>query len=240
MDFSHFDTRKYPIRSVQEGYGEWAATYEDIVLDAMDLRLLAKIQSVAWGTIQEAADLACGTGRIGVWLKQQGISTLDGLDLTPAMLESARDKGVYRQLLLGNVLDTPFPADAYDLATMSLADEHLPDIHPLYREAARITRPNGYFVLVGYHPFFLMLSGIPTHFNSASGEPVTIQTYVHLFSDHVQAAHAAGWSLLEMHEGLVDDDWLAKKPKWIQYRNRPVSFVMVWQKPPPDSTFRLR
>ena len=229
MDFSHFDTRKYPTISVQEGYGEWASTYEDIVQDAMDLRLLARIQSVAWDRLQEAADLACGTGRIGVWLKQQGVTSLDGVDLTAAMLEGARAKGIYRQLFLGDMLATPLQTGAYDLVTTVLADEHLPDVHPLYREGARITRPGGYFVLVGYHPFFL-LSGIPTHFNTASGEPVTIQCYVHLLSDHIQAALAEGWTLREMHEGLIDDEWLAKKPKWSQYRNRPVSFAMVWQK----------
>src|SRR5690242_10960248 len=84
----------------------------------------------------------------------------------------------------------------------------------------RITRPGGSFVLVGYHPFFLM-SGIPTHFNSDAGEPVTIECYVHLLSDHVRAALAAGWSLREMDEGLIDDEWLARKPKWSRYRNQP-------------------
>jgi SAM-dependent methyltransferase len=229
MDFSRFDTRKYPIRSVREGYGEWAATYEDIVQDAMDLRLLERIQSVAWDRIQEGADLACGTGRIGVWLKQHGAAALDGVDLTAEMLEGARAKGVYRQLVIGDMRDTPLQAAAYDLVTVSLADEHLPDVRPLYQEAARIARPGGCFVLVGYHPYF-MLSGIPTHYHSASGEPVTIETYVHLTSDHVQAALTAGWSLREMHEGLIDEEWLAAKPKWRQYEHRPISFAMVWQK----------
>ena len=230
MDFTYFDTRHYPTRSVQEGYGEWAATYEDVVLDLMDLRLLARIQSVTWNHVQEGADLACGTGRTGVWLTQQGVAALDGLDLTPAMLEGARSKGVYRRLFEGDVLATPFQPEAYDLVTMSLADEHLPGVRPLYREAARIARPDGCFVLVGYHPFFMM-GGIPTHYNSVStGEPVTIQTYVHLLSDHVQAAIAARWSLREMHEGLIDDEWIAQKPKWTQYKNRPISYAMVWQK----------
>jgi SAM-dependent methyltransferase len=229
VDFSHFDTRHYPTLSVPEGYGEWAASYEDSVLDAMDLRLLARIQSVAWDHLEEAADLACGTGRIGVWLKQRGVGSLDGVDLTAVMLEGARAKGVYRQLFQGNMLETALQAGAYDLVTVVLADEHLPDVRPLYQEGARITRPNGYFVLVGYHPFFL-LSGIPTHFNSASGEPAAIQCYVHLLSDHVQAALAAGWSLREMHEGLIDEEWLARKPQWSRYKNRPVSFAMVWQK----------
>jgi SAM-dependent methyltransferase len=229
MDFSHFDTRRYPTVSAQEGYSLWASTYEDIVQDAMDIRLLNRLQTISWGQAREAADLACGTGRIGVWLKGQGVGTIDGLDLTPAMLEGARAKGVYRQLLLDNVLGTPLPSEAYDLVTISLADEHLPTVAPLYDEAARILRPNGHFVLVGFHPFFLM-NGVPTHYTNAAGESVTIECYVHLLSDHVKAAFAAGLALREMHEGVIDEDWLAVKPKWQAHLNRPVSFVTVWQK----------
>lgn len=114
------------------------------------------------------------------------------------------------------------------MCTQSLADEHLPDLRPLYREVARITKRGGYFVLVGFHPQFLM-AGMPTHFNRASGEPVTIRSYVHLMSDHIKAAHAFAWSLLEMDEGLVDETWLRKKPQWEKYFGLPVSFVMVWQ-----------
>lgn len=228
MDASRFDMRKYPIRSVREGYGEWAASYEDIVQGVMDLRLLERIQSVAWNSVRAGADLACGTGRIGVWLKRHGVAALDGVDLTAEMLERARAKGVYRELVVGDMRDTSLSA-AYDLVTVSLADEHLPDLRPLYQEAARIALPGGYFVLVGYHPYFI-LNGMPTHYHNESGEPVTIETYVHLTSDHVRAALMAGWSLREMHEGLVDEEYLATKPKWSQYRDCPISFAMVWQK----------
>ncbi len=229
MDFSQFDTRHYPTVSAQEGYGEWAATYESVVLDVMDLRLLKRIQTVNWAQVGAAADLACGTGRIGVWLRQQGVGTLDGVDLTPAMLEQARAKAIYRELSLSDLRQTPLRAAAYDLVTVGLADEHLPDLRPLYLETARIARPGGHFVLVGYHPFFSML-GMPTHYNRASGESVAVETYVHLFSDHVRAASAAGWTLRELHEGLIDDEFLVQKPKWDQNRNRPFSFAVVWEK----------
>jgi PAS domain S-box-containing protein len=62
------------------------------------------------------------------------------------------------------------------------------------------------------------------------GQSITIRSYVHLLSDHVKAAHAAAWALLEMDEGLVDDVWLSKKPRWEPYRGLPVSFVMVWRR----------
>jgi SAM-dependent methyltransferase len=229
MDASRFDKRNYPIRSVREGYGEWAASYEESVQDVMDLRLLERIQSVAWDGIQLGADLACGTGRIGVWLRQHGVATLDGVDLTAEMLEGAREKGVYRQLIAGDLRETSLPVATYDLVTVSLADEHLSDLRPLYQETARIARVGGYFVLVGYHPYFI-LNGMLTHYHTASGEPVAIETYLHLTSDHVQAGLGAGWSLREMREGLIDDEYLAGKPKWSQYRDFPISFVMVWQK----------
>src|SRR5262249_22618082 len=151
-----------------------------------DRQVLARIQSFPWAEVRQAADLACGTGRIGAWLKQQGVGELDGIDLTPEMLEGARAKGIYRQLCQGDIRATPFEAGQYDLVTEILADEHLPEVAPLYHEAARLVRAGGYFVLVGFHPYFLM-RGIPTSFVNASGETRTITCYVHLLSEHVQA-----------------------------------------------------
>jgi ubiquinone/menaquinone biosynthesis C-methylase UbiE len=174
-------------------------------------------------------DLACGTGRIGEWLgKRCTAATMDGVDITPEMLDVARSKKIYRTLRLADVSNTGLPTDAYDLSIQSLADEHLPELQPLYREVARVTRRGGTFVIVGFHPQFLM-AGMPTHFDRAPGEPITIRSYVHLLSDHVKAAHASGWSLLEMEEGLIDDAWLRKKPKWASYLGLPISFAMVWR-----------
>jgi SAM-dependent methyltransferase len=229
MEFAPFDRRRYPTLAVREGYREWAETYEDVALDEMDLRLLARIESVEWANAGRVLDLACGTGRIGVWLRRHGVQRLDGLDFTPEMLVRAEGKGVYDRLIRADVLETGLPAAAYDLVLEVLADEHLAELRPLYREAARLAAPGGVFVIVGYHPHFLM-SGIPTHFDRRDGEPVAIESYVHLFSEHVQAAHGAGWTLLEMDEGVVDDAWIAKKPKWERYRFHPVSFAMVWRR----------
>jgi SAM-dependent methyltransferase len=229
MDHSIYDRRRYPIVGVREGYGEWVRTYEQTVLDEMDLRLLGRMRTVDWSAARAGLDLACGTGRIGTWLRARGVAAIDGVDLTPEMLEVARGKGVYRALRVADVGATGLPAGAYDLCTQSLADEHLAELAPLYREVARVTTGDGTFVLVGFHPQFLM-AGVPTHFDRAPGEAVTIRSYVHLLSDHVKAAHAAGWTLREMDEGLVDDAWLRSKPKWEIYRGLPISFAMVWGK----------
>lgn len=83
-------------------------------------------------------------------------------------------------------------------------------------------------MLVAYHPQFSMVSGMPTHYTDASGEDIAIATHVHLISDHVRAASAAGWRLAEMAEGTVDDTWVEAKPTWERFRGHPISAAFVW------------
>jgi len=230
LEFSQFDRRRYPTVPVREGYREWLPSYETTVEDEMDVVLLAALERVRWASVERAADLGCGTGRTGAWLRQHGVARIDGIDLTPEMLAIARGRGIYERLAQADVAATGLAGGTYDLVTTCLVDEHLRDLRPLYLEGARLLRPGGIHVLVGYHPHFIMTTGIPTHFDRAAGEPVAIETYVHLLSDHVTAALAAGLSLGEMRERLVDDRWIALKPRWAPYRNHPVSFAMAWRR----------
>lgn len=229
MEYKSFDIRKYPTLSAKEGYGEWAQSYEDSVENTMDIRLLERIKSIDWKQIDLAIDLACGTGRIGVWLKRKGIKSIDGIDFTLEMLRKAEAKEVYNELINGDILNTNLGENAYSLSIEVLADEHIADLYPLYLEAARITKKEGFFVIVGYHPHFLM-NGLITHFHRENGQAIAIKSFVHLLSDHIKAAFKANLTLIEMDEGIVDAEWLAKKPKWVKYKDRPVSFVMVWKK----------
>ena len=192
LDFSHFDRRRYPTTGVREGYREWLPSYEITVTDEMDIALLAALESVPCSAVRRAADLGCGTGRTGAWLRSRGITRIDGVDLTPEMLALAQARGLYERLKEADVSATGLETATYDLVTTSRVDEHLPDIRPLYREAARLLRRGGVCVLVGFHPQFIMTTGMPTDFDRRDGEPVAIATYVHLLSDHVTAARAAG------------------------------------------------
>jgi SAM-dependent methyltransferase len=130
-----------------------------------------------------------------------------------------------------DVAASTLDAAAYDLAISSLVACHLPDLGPLYAEAARLVGPRtqGRFVLLDFHPFFL-LNGIPTHFPNTDGEQIAIENTVHLMSDHVAAAAGAGWWLVEMHERLIDHEWVAALPNMERYAHRPISFVMVWER----------
>jgi SAM-dependent methyltransferase len=230
VDFAAIDARRYRTVDVRRGYAEWVATYEQTVEDAMDIDLLDALRKVPWTKIRRAVDLGCGTGRTGAWLRRRGVLSIDGVDLTPEMLAVARSREVYDRLIEADVSSTGLRSREYDLVTTCLVDEHLADLQPLYSEAWRLAHPGASYVLVGFHPHFIMAAGMPTHFDSISGEPVAIETHVHLLSEHVTAGLTAGWTLGEMNERVIDDAWLALKPKWEPLRDHPIAFSLAWRK----------
>ncbi|MBF6077101.1 class I SAM-dependent methyltransferase [Nocardia beijingensis] len=227
--FADFDRRDYRTVDVATGYDGWAPTYEQTVLDEMDLALLGRLRLDLDG-VRRAADLGCGTGRTGTWLRERGIPHIDGVDVSQGMLAFAAERGAHTTLTRADVRATGLPEGAYDLVIASLIDEHLPELAPFYAEAWRLAAPGARCVLVSYHPQFIMVSGMPTHYTDPSGEPVAISTHLHLISEHLSAGLGAGWVLTEVAEALVDDAWLARKPKWAALRGHPFTLATVWSR----------
>lgn len=65
----------------------------------------------------EIVDYACGTGLVGIALRELGFIHVDGLDISGGMLEQARHKGVYRYLARADLSTQIALADAcYDAA----------------------------------------------------------------------------------------------------------------------------
>ncbi|WP_280217020.1 class I SAM-dependent DNA methyltransferase [Nocardia neocaledoniensis] len=225
--FADFDRRNYRTVDVVTGYDGWSATYEQTVMDEMDLALLERLD-IDWAAIGRAADLGCGTGRTGGWLRAHGVAEIDGVDTSSGMLALAAERAAHTTLTLADVRESGLPGGAYELVICALVDEHLPELAPFYAEARRLLAPGGRFVLVSYHPQFMMVTGMPTHYTTGSGEPLAISTHLHLVGDHVSAGVGAGLRLTELREVLVDDTWLTVKPKWAHLRGQPFTMVQVW------------
>ena len=231
--FARYDSRRYRTLDVAAGYAAWAPFYDATMDERLDLPLLGSLASVDWNSIAAAVDLGCGTGRIGAWLKAQGGARVDGVDVCSAMLDRAAAKRIYDSLVCADAAATGLVGQRYDLAISSFATCHLTDLGEFYAEAARLTRPSGKVVLVDYHPFML-LKGVPTHFQAPAGEPVAITNVVHLIGDHVQAGCGAGLTLWELREQLVDAEWVEEnrrlfgEPRLACHVGHPVSFAMVW------------
>jgi len=87
-------------------------------------------------------DLGCGTGLAGAAFKSRA-ARLDGIDLSPAMIEKARARGVYDSLL---VSDIEAAAGKYDLVIAADTLVYLGDLAPLFHVIAGLLTPDGYFL----------------------------------------------------------------------------------------------
>ena len=79
----------------------------------------------------QGIDFGCGSGVLGLALRDAGLEKpLDGLDLSPVMLELARQTGCYRDLARANLLtpsECPAMGKPYDFAiTMGLMGDYVP------------------------------------------------------------------------------------------------------------------
>lgn len=87
-------------------YGEWAGTYDDGFAAGMDYRLPAHVAAafLSAGGEGPVLDVGAGTGLLAVALTELGFrDEIDGLDLSPAMLARAGEKGIYRSLLQADI-----------------------------------------------------------------------------------------------------------------------------------------
>ena len=92
-------------------------------------------------------DAGCGTGLVGVLLKEAGMSLLTGIDYSPGMLAEAERKGVYDALhTLDMNLPLTLPSDSYDAVTCigTFTSTHVKP--EAVRELARVTRSGGALV----------------------------------------------------------------------------------------------
>ncbi|MEP3844896.1 MAG: methyltransferase domain-containing protein [Paracoccaceae bacterium] len=104
--------------STRDLYDDWAATYDAEVGGngyATPGRCAKALKQFTQDLSQPILDFGCGTGLSGLALRLAGFETIDGVDLSAEMLQSAEEKGVYRtlsQIEAGAAL--PFADGAYD------------------------------------------------------------------------------------------------------------------------------
>ncbi|TGJ87379.1 hypothetical protein E0Z10_g1411 [Xylaria hypoxylon] len=134
-------------------YAQWANTYNsDLKTGANNYVAPSIIAETAFKLGDQAnavvLDAGCGTGLVGGALAERGATTIDGLDLSPHMLQVAENLGVYRSVFLGDLTkEVAKPSQFYDLVTCvgTFTHGHVGPI-PALREFVRVLRDDGHIV----------------------------------------------------------------------------------------------
>ncbi len=91
-------------------------------------------------------DLGCGTGLAGLAFKPLA-ARLDGVDLSPAMIEKARARGIYDVLAVGDLESAlAAPGPAYDLILAADTLVYLGDLRAVFEGVRNRMSPDGYFL----------------------------------------------------------------------------------------------
>ena len=90
-------------------------------------------------------DLGCGTGLAGE-VFQPLAARLDGIDLSPAMVEKAKARGIYDHLAVADLESALAHGPAYDLILAADTVVYLGDLAALFAHAAARLAPDGFFL----------------------------------------------------------------------------------------------
>ncbi|WP_029557937.1 methyltransferase domain-containing protein [Xanthobacter sp. 91] len=115
----------------------------ELLLEAVRAACATQGRDVRFGA---ALDLGCGTGLAGV-LFAPLVERLDGVDLSPAMLEKARALGLYAALEAGEMGAAlgAMPAGGLDLVLAADALCYVGDLAPIFHAARAALAPGGLF-----------------------------------------------------------------------------------------------
>jgi ubiquinone/menaquinone biosynthesis C-methylase UbiE len=130
--------------------GDFAAIAARIESPSLDL-----LDAVGAGEGHLLLDVACGTGNAVVPAAQRGASAT-GLDITPKLLEVARERareaGVDVELIEGDAEALPFADGSFDRVTSVFGAMFAPDHAKAMSELVRVCRPGGLIGVCAWTP----------------------------------------------------------------------------------------
>jgi SAM-dependent methyltransferase len=104
---------------------------------------------------QRVLDVACGTGVVAITAAFSG-AVVTGLDLTPELLERARENAAIAELPIewheGDVEAIPFPDDAFDVVVSQFGHIFAPRADVALAEMLRVLKPGGTIAFATWPP----------------------------------------------------------------------------------------
>jgi len=132
---------------LQDVYKEWASAYDydnDHLLGTVSQPLSVQIfQEYMKDKLVRIIDVGCGTGLVGVELKNSGFTNFDGIDISQEMIDIAKQRD-YSKLFIGSLNNSlPFENNEYGVAFCVGVFTHGHVGSDRLEELVRIVKPGG-------------------------------------------------------------------------------------------------
>jgi ubiquinone/menaquinone biosynthesis C-methylase UbiE len=220
--------------SVEEGYAEWAPTYDGPnPMIETELSLLHSLLAPSLHPGAVVLDAACGTGRHAAWLGAQGCRAV-GIDLSAAMVHRASAAAPRAGFLQGDLRALPLASNSVDACVCALALCHLPRLAPALRELARVLRPGGRLVVSDPHGRGEFAGGQGFYGTGGITRPRFVRNYHRQASEWIGAFGDCGFSIESCYEPRVDTVSAAAHPvagyfpEAVTAAFRGVPYLWIW------------
>jgi predicted TPR repeat methyltransferase len=177
-------------------YRKWAADYDHQMLDELGYTSPTKIAQLLNehlpNTESTVFDIGCGTGLTCLFLAEKGYTNLDGIDLSPDMIRVAGERGIYRELLVGDVNQALERDDeSYDAVISSGTSTHGHVGPQPLDEIFRILRPDGILACTVHQDLWTSM-GFEAKFDALVEQGIAIHLSSQLDS-YYKDAPVEGW-----------------------------------------------
>jgi len=139
-------------RYVRHLFDQFATDYDVRMLGQLGYsapRILRELAQLVIPDVQahslDILDLGCGTGLTGLAFRDLA-RRLDGIDLSPSMLEKARARGIYDELAVADVENLIGARERYDLVLAADTLVYLGDLRATFASVSTQIRPGGFFL----------------------------------------------------------------------------------------------
>ncbi|SMG54893.1 class I SAM-dependent methyltransferase [Paraburkholderia susongensis] len=195
---------------------------------------------------KRVVDLGCGFGWASRWMRDQGATSVLGLDLSQNMIEQAEAKTVDAAIKYRIAdLDTlELPEKAFDLAYSALTFHYIEDFGRLVRVIHQALVPDGRFVFTIEHPIFMAAAHAhwtrdedgrktwPVNGYSVEGERRThwfaegVLKYHRTLSTTLNALIDAGFEIRQLDEFAPTPEQIEQMPQLAEELERPMILIV--------------
>lgn len=98
-------------------------------------------------------DVACASGHDLLYYRDRMGFDVSGVDASEEEIEMAHKRlGNNKIVKLGYSYDMPYEDQSFDVVVSKYAPQNFEDIEAFYKEANRVLKPGGYFLILATHP----------------------------------------------------------------------------------------